>query len=102
VQRRILVSSGGITYLVDRLEAKGFVERRACESDRRARYAALTPEGEAFIAHIFPRHAETVRSLLSGLDAEELATIYPLLRQLGLYAASGTHTEQAADGPPTN
>ena len=42
VQRRILVSSGGITFLVDRLTAKGLVERRACDTDRRARYATLT------------------------------------------------------------
>src|ERR1051325_540384 len=41
VQRRILVSSGGITYLVDRLTNKGLVERRECPDDRRARYAAL-------------------------------------------------------------
>src|SRR3954451_16436799 len=37
VQRRILVSSGGITYLVDRLTEKGLVERRECPEDRRAR-----------------------------------------------------------------
>src|SRR3712207_3630263 len=36
VQRRILVSSGGITYLVDRLEKRGLVERRDCPGDRRA------------------------------------------------------------------
>src|SRR5687768_6548307 len=33
VQKRILVSSGGVTYLVDRLEVKGLVERRACPED---------------------------------------------------------------------
>ena len=42
VQRKILVTSGGVTYLVDRLVAKGLVERRRCEKDRRAWYAALT------------------------------------------------------------
>src|SRR5688572_10533787 len=53
VQRRILVSSGGVTYLVDRLEQKGLVERRACPGDRRARYAALTAQGESLISDIF-------------------------------------------------
>src|SRR4051794_31619504 len=57
VQRRILVSSGGITYLVDRLAQKGLVERRECSEDRRARYAALTAAGEALIRQIFPGHA---------------------------------------------
>src|SRR5690349_22870003 len=36
VQRKILVTSGGITYLVDRLVEKGFVKREECAEDRRA------------------------------------------------------------------
>src|ERR1044072_2051215 len=44
VQKKILLTSGGVTYAVDRLAEKGLVERRECTSDRRARYAALTPK----------------------------------------------------------
>jgi MarR family transcriptional regulator, 2-MHQ and catechol-resistance regulon repressor len=88
VQRRILVSSGGVTYLVDRLERKGLVERRICEDDRRARYAALTPQGEALIKKIFPEHAARIETLMSGLTMEEQSTVYPLLRRLGLGAAA--------------
>src|SRR5690606_28746306 len=68
VQKRILVSSGGVTYLVDRLEGKGLVERRACPEDRRARYAALTSAGEALIARIFPAHAALIEELMSTLS----------------------------------
>src|SRR5437868_8478032 len=71
VQKRILVSSGGITYLVDRLTNKGLVERRDCPEDRRARYAALTPAGEKLIRQIFPGHAEMLREALAGLDDAE-------------------------------
>ena len=71
VQRRILVSSGGITYLVDRLEKRGLVERRDCPGDRRARLAALTGEGEALVRRIFPEHAAVIREALSGLGPEE-------------------------------
>src|SRR5678815_4263900 len=60
IQRKILVSSGGITFVVDKLVAKGFVERQDCPTDRRARYAALPPAGEKLIARIFPGHAERV------------------------------------------
>src|SRR3954468_9259159 len=42
LQQKILGSSGGVTYLVDRLAEKGLVERQECPEDRRARYAALT------------------------------------------------------------
>jgi MarR family 2-MHQ and catechol resistance regulon transcriptional repressor len=88
VQRRILVSSGGVTYLVDRLENKGLVERRECVEDRRARYAALTPEGEALIERIFPQHAQRIEQVLQGLDREEKRQAVALLRKLG-HAAAG-------------
>jgi MarR family transcriptional regulator, 2-MHQ and catechol-resistance regulon repressor len=88
VQKRILVSSGGITFLVDRLAAKELVERRSCETDRRARYAALTPKGVALVAEIFPAHAAVVRRAMEGLDAEEQQVAADLLRDLGRQAAS--------------
>lgn len=88
VQRRILVSSGGVTYLVDRLEKKGLVERRECPEDRRARYAALTPRGEELIARIFPQHARRIEEVLAGLDVEEKREAVRLLRQLGHAAAA--------------
>ena len=87
VQRRILVSSGGVTYLVDRLEGKGLVERQDCPEDRRARYAALTPEGEAMIAEIFPEHAAYMESVLSSLSLEEKVEATELLKRLGKSAA---------------
>ena len=36
---KVLVSAGGVTYLVDRLAERGLVERRRCEQDRRAGHA---------------------------------------------------------------
>jgi MarR family 2-MHQ and catechol resistance regulon transcriptional repressor len=83
LQRKILVSSGGVTYLVDRLAARGLVERRDCAEDRRARYAALTPEGEALIARIFPEHARVIARAVEGLDEGERAQATALLRKLG-------------------
>lgn len=87
VQKRILVSSGGITFLMDRLVAKELVERRSCSSDRRARYAALTPKGEALIAEIFPAHADAMRRAMQGLSEEEQRVAADLLRTLGRTAA---------------
>lgn len=87
VQRRILVSSGGVTYLVDRLEKKGLVERRECPGDRRARYAALTEAGEELIGRIFPAHAACIESLMSPLSEEEQRTAVELLRRVGLSAS---------------
>lgn len=87
VQRRILVSSGGITFLVDRLTAKGLVERRTCEADRRARYAALTDRGEELVAEIFPTHAAAVTRAMAALAPDEQHGIADALKALGRDAA---------------
>ena len=87
LQQKVLVSSGGITYLVDRLEEKGLVERQECPEDRRARYAALTPEGERVIGRIFPGHARQIARAVSGLTAAERAQATALLRKLGTAAS---------------
>jgi len=89
VQRKILVSSGGITFLVDRLVAKGLVIRRECPSDRRARYADLTPAGEKLIDEIFPEHARQITRLMATLDAGEQRQVTELLRRLGTRASEG-------------
>lgn len=87
VQRKILVSSGGVTYLVDRLEKQGYVERQHCPTDRRARYAALTAKGRKLMDGIFPEHAEALQAALAGLTIEEKRQAIGLLRKLGTYAA---------------
>lgn len=87
VREKILVSSGGITYLVDRLTEKGLVERRVCETDRRASYAALTGKGTELISTIFPGHARMIARAFGGLDAEEKAEAIALVRKAGLHAA---------------
>ncbi|HET7321685.1 MAG TPA: MarR family transcriptional regulator [Longimicrobiaceae bacterium] len=87
VQRRILVSSGGVTYLIDRLAGKGLVQRQECPEDRRARYAALTEEGEALIERIFPEHAAVIEEVTAGLTEEEQHEAARLLRRLGRTAA---------------
>jgi MarR family transcriptional regulator, 2-MHQ and catechol-resistance regulon repressor len=88
IQRKILVSSGGVTYLVDRLEAAGLVERQECPDDRRARYAALTRKGRDLMKRIFPDHAAAMARAVAGLSATEKRHAIELLRKLGHAAAA--------------
>jgi MarR family transcriptional regulator, 2-MHQ and catechol-resistance regulon repressor len=88
IQRKVLVTSGGITYLVDRLVAKGLVKRQPSPDDRRARYAVLTPEGKRLIADIFPAHATFLAGMISTLSEREQGDVTALLRKLGLAAAA--------------
>jgi MarR family 2-MHQ and catechol resistance regulon transcriptional repressor len=83
VQRKILVSSGGITYLVDRLEQQDLVRRKPSADDRRVRLVELTGKGRRFIAAAFAEHAEVMSGILSGLDAGEQRQATSLLSKLG-------------------
>lgn len=87
IQKVILVSSGGMTFLVDRLVKRGLAERQECPSDRRARYAALTRKGEKLMASIFPEHAGVIREAMKGLSATEQRVLTALLKTLGKEAA---------------
>lgn len=86
LQRKILVSSGGVTYLVDRLTERGLVQRRDSPTDRRARYVALTPAGERLLDRIFPEHARRIAQAVAGLSPQQQADVTALLRQLGTTA----------------
>ena len=87
VQKRVLVSSGGITFLVARLAKRGLLERLACPSDRRARYAALTKRGTRLMRDIFPEHAAAVCGAMAGLGRNEQRELTDLLKVLGKEAA---------------
>lgn len=101
LQRKVLKSSGGITYVVDRLQDKGLVTRRPCEEDRRAIYAELTAKGEALLDGIFPLHSESLQAASGGLDVVEKEEAIELLKRLGRGAADaprpGHRTAGAAE-----
>jgi MarR family 2-MHQ and catechol resistance regulon transcriptional repressor len=88
VQKKILKSSGGVTYTVDRLVEKGLVERQDCPSDRRAKYAVLTPKGEVLIKRVFPDQAQRIEAMMGSLSAREQDDAIALLRKLGLAVAA--------------
>lgn len=83
LQKKVLVTSGGMTYLVDRLAQKGLLTRESFPGDKRARYAVLTPEGSALIRRIFPAHAKRLARVLDALSSKEQKRLAELLRTLG-------------------
>src|SRR6201991_4984789 len=66
IGKKVLLTSGSITTAVDRLEQKGLVERRAHDTDRRARIVHLTKEGRTLITRTYARHAEDMEQLAAS------------------------------------
>ena len=96
LQQKVLVTSGGTTYLVDRLERRGLVRRADCPEDRRVRYVELTPAGETLVCRSFSRHAERITRALAGLTPAEQELATRLLKALGRSAAADSHLTAAA------
>jgi MarR family transcriptional regulator, 2-MHQ and catechol-resistance regulon repressor len=81
---KILLASGSITYVVDKLEEKGLLKRIACPKDRRVTFAQITESGKTFIGEIFPEHEARIHELMSSLSPEEKETAIELVKKLGL------------------
>jgi MarR family transcriptional regulator, 2-MHQ and catechol-resistance regulon repressor len=86
IGEKILVTSGGITYTIDKLEKRGLLKRVACPEDRRVTYAEITDEGAALMSEIFPAHAQVIEEMLKGLTPEEKQIAITLVKKIGMSA----------------
>lgn len=77
---KILVTSGTMTYVIDKLIKKQLLERRQCQEDKRIYYAQLTPEGQDYISKIFPLHHAYVNQLLEDYPEREKQALLQSLR----------------------
>ncbi|WP_422487361.1 MarR family winged helix-turn-helix transcriptional regulator [Gudongella sp. DL1XJH-153] len=68
VAEKILVTSGTITYVLDKLTEKGLVYREKCPQDKRKFYVDLTEDGKSLIREIFPQHEIFLEKLFNKVD----------------------------------
>lgn len=80
--RETLVTSGTMTNRVDRLAARGYVERNPDPDDRRGVLVRLTPEGKAAVDSAFEALLEAEQEFLAGLPERDRARLADLLRTL--------------------
>lgn len=83
IGEKILMTSGNITYVVDKLVQKELVVRVGCPEDRRVWYAEITDKGTAFIEDTFPEHTAVIEEAVKGLSPEERQAAAVLLKKLG-------------------
>lgn len=84
LSKRLLVSNGNVTGIVDRLVSDDLVKRIDVEKDRRSTLVCLSPKGRASFARMADEHAALVSELFSDLgdgDMEVLSDIFGRLKQ---------------------
>ena len=82
LSRRLMVSNGNVTGLIDRLVDEGLVERRPAPGDRRSQLVRLTRPGKTAFDAMIPVHEAWLEKLFAGLSAEEAQALYDLLARL--------------------
>lgn len=79
----VVLTSGGITRLVDRMADEGLVERQHCPSDRRSIYVALTANGHEMLERATLEHIQGIdRHLVGPLDTDDRTALERILRKL--------------------
>lgn len=78
----LMISSGGMTSRIDRLENAGYIERQKHPTDRRATLVALTAAGRTLIDDLLEQHVANEREVLAVLSRAEQKQLNALLAKL--------------------
>lgn len=85
---RIVLSRSGLTRLVDRLEAEGYLARDRVGGDRRGAYAVITAAGSSALQSAWPQYAQGILSYFAqGLSPEEIVLLAGLLQKIADHLA---------------
>ena len=77
-----MLSSGGMTARLDRLEKQALIERRPNPEDRRGTLVGLTGDGLALMDRAVPAHTANCTRILNGLSTEEQMRLGTLMQKL--------------------
>lgn len=80
--REAMISTSAVAQRLNRLEARGLIERTVNPSDGRGTLVTLTEAGRVSIEHALPEHLATEREILAPLSAAERATLARLLARI--------------------
>ncbi|MFS0779565.1 MarR family transcriptional regulator [Neobacillus sp. 3P2-tot-E-2] len=82
IGNRILISSGSMTYVIDKLEQKGIIKRNDCREDRRVIHITLTADGMEMMDNIMPMYQDIVDSFFVDLTGDESQLLVNYLKKV--------------------
>ena len=82
LSRLLLVTSGNLTGIVDRLEARELVRRQRDAKDGRVVRVKLTGRGRAMTSRMLPKHADDLGEILAFMSRDGLKRLSSLLDEV--------------------
>ena len=81
IGEKMLITSGSITYIVNKLEKMGLICRNKSETDKRITYIKLTKKGRETIFELLPLQIEKINEIFSDFSREDLINLNHLLKK---------------------
>ena len=82
LSRRLMVSNGNVTGLINRLVSEGLVAREPAVHDKRTQIVRLTEAGKQAFSEMVPVHMDWVHGMVGHLDAQDITELLDLLARL--------------------
>jgi DNA-binding MarR family transcriptional regulator len=89
-----LLTSGGVTFRLDKLQEAGLIRRVASTEDRRVVWAELTDEGASLADEVVAAHIANEHRLLEAMDADDVATLRIILARLEVAIAASERADR--------
>lgn len=82
ISRHNLLTSGGMTNVLTRMEKKGLISRRKDDNDRRGVIVSVTQQGLDIFEAVIVKENQIEHKLLQGVDESERDAVAKILRQI--------------------
>lgn len=92
--RQLIMHRSNVTGLVDRLEKRGLVRRKAVVGDRRAYRVVLTRRADDLLAEILPRYYQRAEKVWDTLSTRRAVDLIAGLRHIAKNANRVTREEE--------
>lgn len=99
VSKRMMVSNGNVTGLVERLVESGHIDRRTSETDRRVQVIRLTRLGRAEFRKMAQDHEGWIAEMFADLTEKDVRELMRLLAKAKTSAGRARGGAQSSTGP---
>ena len=82
IARRLIVTTASVTSLLDTLERRGLVERRADPADRRRLLVAITPPAQDLVRQYVPEVVALQGTVMNGISEEDRQQLIAVLTRI--------------------
>ncbi|MFH5882277.1 MarR family winged helix-turn-helix transcriptional regulator [Liberiplasma polymorphum] len=83
ILEKVLIANSSMSYVIETLVKKGYIQKQCKKNDRRSFVVSLTKQGQKFMDEVYPIHETRLLDVLNRLTEEEKTQLQTLLKKIG-------------------